>query len=87
MPYKKKMKQKKKKKKKKKKKEKVMVTQAENRQSIIRIEGKIKLLAKDISVLRDNHIKHLSCRVGRMEKVMWTVCLIAITHLLYAVLH
>jgi hypothetical protein len=64
-----------------------MATQTENREAIIRIEGKIKLLAKDISMLRDNHIKHLSCRVGRMEKVIWTVCLIAITHLLYAVLH
>jgi hypothetical protein len=63
-----------------------MVTQAENRESIIRIEGKIKLLAKDISMLRENHIKHLSCRVGRMEKVMWSVCLIAASHLVFAVL-
>ena len=63
-----------------------MATQVENREAIIRIEGKLKLLAKDISVLRDNHIKHLSCRVGRMEKVMWSVCLIAASHLVFAVL-
>ena len=63
-----------------------MATQTENREAIIRIEGKINLLAKDISVLRDNHIKHLSCRVGRMEKVMWSVCLIAASHLVFAVL-
>ena len=63
-----------------------MATQIENREAIIRIEGKLKLLAKDISVLRDNHIKHLACRVARMEKVMWTVCLIATTQLLVVVL-
>ena len=63
-----------------------MTTQTKNRESIIRLEGKIKLLSKDISVLRDNHIKHLACRVARMEKVMWTVCLIATTHLMFVVL-
>ena len=63
-----------------------MATQTMNREAIIRIEGKIKLLQKDISVLRDNHIKHLACRVGRMEKVMWSVCLIAASHLMFAVL-
>jgi|TARA_R110000787_G_scaffold217783_1_gene326567 hypothetical protein len=63
-----------------------MTTQTKNRESIIRLEGKIKLLSKDISVLRDNHIKHLACRVARMEKVMWTICLIATTQLLVVVL-
>ena len=63
-----------------------MATQTENREAIIRLEGKIKLLSKDISMLRDNHIKHLACRVARMEKVMWTVCLIATTQLLVVLL-
>jgi len=63
-----------------------MATRTENREAIIRLEGKIKLLSKDISMLRDNHIKHLSCRVARMEKVMWSVCLIAASHLMFAVL-
>ena len=63
-----------------------MTTQTKNRESIIRLEGKIKLLSKDISVLRDNHIKHLAYRVARMEKVMWTICLIATTQLLVVVL-
>ena len=63
-----------------------MTTQTKNRESIIRLEGKIKLLSKDICVLRDNHIKHLACRVARMEKVMWTICLIATTQLLVVVL-
>ena len=45
-----------------------------------------KLLKKDISVLRDNHIYHLSLRVGRTEKVLWSCTLIAITHLIFALL-
>ena len=57
-----------------------------NREAIIRVEGEIKLLKQEIQTLRGNHLAHLEMRVSRMEKVMWTICLIAATHLLYSLL-
>ena len=58
-----------------------------NREAIIRVEGEIKLLNQEIQTLRGNHLAHLEMRVSRMEKVMWSICLIAVTHLLYTVLN
>ena len=57
-----------------------------NGEAIIRIEGDLKLLKQEIQHIRGNHIAHLEMRISRMEKVMWTICLIAITHLLFTVL-
>ena len=57
-----------------------------NREAIIRVEGEIKLLKQEIQTLRGNHLAHLEMRVSRMEKVMWSICLIATTHLLYSLL-
>ena len=65
----------------------VMATRTQNRESIIRIEGELKLLKAELKVIRSNHLHHLDLRVSRMEKVMWTICLIAVTHLLYTVLN
>ena len=64
----------------------VMARQQDNRESIIRIEGELKLLKAELKVIRCNHLHHLDLRVSKMEKVMWSICLIATTHLLFAVL-
>ena len=53
-----------------------------NRESIIRIEGDIKLLRQEMKNIKNNHISHLESRMNRIEKVCWTVCLIAISHLI-----
>ena len=58
-----------------------------NGEAIIRIEGELKLLKQEIQHIRGNHIAHLERRISRMEKVMWSICLIAATHLLFTVLH
>ena len=64
-----------------------MPTQSQkNGEAIIRIEGNIKLLQQEIQHIRGNHIAHLEMRISRMEKVMWSICLIATTHLLFTVL-
>ena len=65
-----------------------MPTQSQkNGEAIISIEGNIKLLQQEIQHIRGNHIAHLEMRISRMEKVMWSICLIATTHLLFTVLH
>ena len=63
-----------------------MARQQDNRESIIRIEGELKLLKAELRVIRSNHLHHLDMRVSRMEKVMWSICLIATTHFLFTLL-
>ena len=57
-----------------------------NKEHLIRIEGEIALLKHEIQTIRGNHLVHLDQRVSRMEKVMWSICLIAATHLIYTLL-
>ena len=64
----------------------VIERQQDNRESIIRIEEELKLLKAELRVIRSNHLHHLDMRVSRMEKVMWSICLIATTHLLFTLL-
>ena len=64
----------------------LIARQQDNRESIIRIEGELKLLKAELRVIRSNHLHHLDMRVSRMEKVMWSICLIATTHLLFTLL-
>ena len=64
----------------------LMARQQDNRESIIRIEGELKLLKAELRVIRSNHLHHLDLRVSRMEKVMWSICLIATTHFLFTLL-
>ena len=58
-----------------------------NKEQLIRVEGELKLLKHEIQTIKGNHLVHLDQRVSRMEKVMWSICLIAVTHLLYTVLN
>ena len=39
------------------------------------------LLKHEIQTIRKS-LHHLDLRVSRMEKVMWTICMVAVTHLL-----
>ena len=57
-----------------------------NKEHLIRIEGEIALLKHEIQTSRGNPLVHLDQRVSRMEKVMWSICLIAATHLIYTLL-
>ena len=49
-----------------------MATQKE-KDLIIKLDKEIALVKKDITVLRDNHLKHLEAKVTRIDRVLWTV--------------
>ena len=40
---------------------------------IIKLDKEIALVKKDITVLRDNHLKHLEAKVTRIDRVLWSV--------------
>lgn len=49
-----------------------MATQKE-KDMIAKLDKEIALVKKDITVLRDNHLKHLEAKVTRIDRVLWSV--------------
>ena len=45
----------------------------ENREAIIRIEGKLELLDEKLTNLRDNHIYHLDLEFKKTNKYIWSI--------------
>ena len=45
----------------------------ENREAIIRIEGKLELLDEKLTNLRDNHIFHLDLDQKKTNKYLWSI--------------
>jgi len=45
----------------------------ENREAIIRIEGKLELLDEKLTNLRDNHIFHLDLEQKKTNKYLWSI--------------
>ena len=45
----------------------------ENREAIIRIEGKLELLDEKLTNLRDNHIFHLDLELQKTNKYIWAI--------------
>ena len=40
---------------------------------IIKLDKEIALVKKDITVLRENHLKHLEAKIIRIDRVRWSV--------------
>jgi len=45
----------------------------ENREAIIRIEGKLELMDAKLSNIRDNHIYHLDLEQKKTNKYLWSI--------------
>ena len=45
----------------------------ENREAIIRIEGKLELLDEKLTNLSDNHIFHLDLELKKTNKYIWAI--------------
>ena len=37
------------------------------------MQGDMKLLRKEICVIKDNHLKHLDYKITQIQKVMWVI--------------
>lgn len=49
-----------------------MATQKE-KDMIAKLDKEIALVKKDITVLRENHLKHLESKINRIDRVLWSV--------------
>ena len=49
-----------------------MATQKE-KDMIAKLDKEIALVKKDITVLRENNLKHLESKINRIDRVLWSV--------------
>ena len=49
---------------------------------IIKLDKEIALVKKDITVLRENHLKHLESKINRIDRVLWSVCFAGFANLI-----
>tara|TARA_R100001443_G_scaffold107949_2_gene118085 strand:- start:2455 stop:2658 length:204 start_codon:yes stop_codon:yes gene_type:complete len=50
-----------------------MSIESENKEAIIRIEGKLELMDAKIENLRDNHIHHLGLDIKKTNTYIWSI--------------
>jgi|TARA_R100000734_G_C3207982_1_gene24228 L-lactate utilization protein LutB len=54
-------------------KRKLKSTAQTNNEKILVMQGDMKLLRKEICVIKDNHLKHLDYKITQIQKVMWVI--------------
>jgi len=56
-----------------------MATQAEK---INKLDKEIALIQKDISVIKNNHLKHIESDIKKINYVLWSVGMLVLSNLL-----
>ena len=64
-------------------KRKLKSTAQTNNEKILVMQGDMKLLRKEISVIKDNHLKHLDYKITQIQKVMWVI----FTAVIFSLIH
>lgn len=50
-----------------------MTIEQDNKESIIRIEGDLKLLNQKIDTIKDNHLSHMAKDIDKLSKFIWII--------------
>ena len=50
-----------------------MTIEQDNKESIIRIEGDLKLLNQKIDKIKDNHLNHMAKDIDKLSKFIWII--------------
>ena len=50
-----------------------MTIEQDNKESIIRIEGDLKLLNQKIDTIKDNHLNHMANDIDKLSKFIWII--------------
>ena len=59
-----------------------MTSQAEK---INRLDKEVALIKKDIQLIMNNHLAHIQADLSRINKVLWSVGFLLLTHLIILV--
>ena len=62
-----------------------MTIEQDNKESIIRIEGDLKLLNQKIDTIKDNHLNHMSQDIDKLSKFIWIIGSTVVVQMCYLI--
>tara|TARA_R110002012_G_scaffold98026_4_gene235211 strand:+ start:833 stop:1030 length:198 start_codon:yes stop_codon:yes gene_type:complete len=58
----------------------------ENREAIIRIEGKLELMDQKLTTLKDNHLFHIEKDMRQLRTLVWTIGITVFAQMLFLII-
>ena len=61
------------------------MTESQNREAIIRIEGKLELMDNKLNTLKDNHLFHIEKDMRQLRTLVWFIGTTVFAQMLYII--
>ena len=58
----------------------------QNREAIIRIEGKLELMDNKLNTLKDNHLFHIEKDMRQLRTLVWTIGITVFAQMLFLII-
>ena len=52
----------------------------QNREEIIKLQGKIDLVNQEVKQIRTNHLVHLESQINDIKKILWFITAVVVTN-------
>ena len=52
----------------------------QNREEIIKLQGKIDLVTQEVKQIRTNHLVHLESKINDIKKILWFITAIVVSN-------
>ena len=62
------------------------MTESQNREAIIRIEGKLELMDNKLNTLKDNHLFHIEKDMRQLRSLVWTIGITVFAQMLFLII-
>ena len=55
-----------------------------NHDEILIMKGEMKLIKREISSIKDNHLKHLDYKITQIQRIMWVIFAGVLANIIHA---
>ena len=62
------------------------MSETQNREAIIRIEGKLELMDNKLNTLKDNHLFHIEKDMRQLRTLVWTIGITVFAQMLFLII-
>ena len=62
------------------------MSETQNREAIIRIEGKLELMDNKLNTLKDNHLFHIEKDMRQLRTLVWTIGVTVFAQMLFLII-
>jgi hypothetical protein len=62
------------------------MSETQNREAIIRIEGKLELMDNKLNTLKDNHLFHIEKDMRQLRSLVWTIGITVFAQMLFLII-